>query len=70
MPSLLEAVERKKVELGLNQRQMCEVIGLNHHSYNKVLRGERTLALRIARNIYALGIPASLILGDTDAQDV
>lgn len=62
-PTIGEALERKRNELGLTIAEFSVVVGIPNGHYAAVVKGEKPLSLNSARRAYALGIEAKVILG-------
>jgi transcriptional regulator with XRE-family HTH domain len=61
--SLLEALEFRRGQYGLSQRQFARVLGVTPANYSRFVNHGRGLSLQVLRRAYAIGVPASILLG-------
>lgn len=64
MMSIIEAMERYRNEHNLLQSEMAALIDLSTGHYSDLVNGKshKNMSLRIAANLYKLGIPAEILL--------
>lgn len=62
-PTVGEALEAKRNELGLTAREFAVVVGLESRHYNEVVSGKRPLTMKAAKRAYAIGVSAQALLG-------
>lgn len=62
-PSLAEVIKLRMVEMGLNQKRLCELIGVSTSRVSEYLNGKSEPTLKVAREISRkLSIDASIVL--------
>jgi len=57
-----DALEAKRIELGLKQCEFAKVLGIMPKHYIDIKAGRRKLCYRAARRAYALGVDADVLL--------
>jgi transcriptional regulator with XRE-family HTH domain len=64
MISIIEAMELYRNEHNLVQEEMAKLIDVSGGHYSDLIRGKggKNISLRIAANLYKLGIPAEILL--------
>lgn len=60
-PDLITAIESKMTELGLNATQLAATISFSKSKVSEVLNRKRPLSKKMAKALYGLGIPASVL---------
>lgn len=58
IPTIIEAVEFRREQYGLNQRQMALVLGMGPSHYNEFIKGKRELPKHSMAQAFAFGVPA------------
>jgi len=63
-PSLVEVIKLRMFELGLNQKQLSELLSVSNSRISEYLTGKSEPPLKVARDIsLKLNIEASIVLG-------
>ena len=60
--SVAEALECRRDQYGLTQREFAEVLGLRDSHYSEVVNGRRRLPIDATRRAFAIGVPAHVLL--------
>ena len=61
---LIKALEFRRLQYDLTQRDFAAVLGLTPGNYGEILAGRRRLPLTATKRAYAIGVPADVLLGD------
>ena len=64
--SVVDAVEFRRSQCDLTQRDFAELLGLTPGNYGEILAGRRRLPINATKRAYAIGVPADVLLGDYD----
>ena len=63
-PTLVEAIKLRMYEMGLTQKALANILGINQTRTNEIITGQKEPTYSIARNISKrLDIDASIVLG-------
>ena len=62
--SVVDALEFRRSQYDLTQRDFAELLGLTPGNYGEILAGRRRLPINATKRAYAIGVPADLLLGD------
>lgn len=62
--SVIDALEFRRSQYDLTQRDFAELLGLTPGNYGEILAGRRRLPINATKRAYAIGVPADLLLGD------
>lgn len=68
LPSVPEALEFRRGEYGLTQREFATVIGMGHTHYSEVVNGKRPLPRNALVRAYRIGVPADVLLSGTETE--
>lgn len=61
--TLQQALEAKRIELGLSMRSFAAVLGMDPSNYGRLIAREQLeMPMRAAKRAYALGVHADLLL--------
>ena len=64
VPTLVEAIKLRMYEMGLTQKALANMLGINQERINEIITGRKEPTYNIARNISKkLDIDASIVLG-------
>lgn len=58
IPSVIDAVEFRRKQYGINCAQWANVIGISRHHYSDFIHGKRNLTLLQSARCFAFGVPA------------
>ena len=61
LPSIIDAVEFRRDQYGLTQRQWAKVIGLSQSHYSEFIHGKRGITLDQAAKCFEFGVPAECL---------
>lgn len=61
MPSIVDAVEFRRDQYGLTQRDWAKIIGIQAGHYSEFKQGKRKLTLNQAAKCFYYGVPAALL---------
>lgn len=64
--SVVDALEFRRSQYDLTQRDFAELLGLTPGNYGEILAGRRRLPINATKRAYAIGVPADVLLGDYD----
>lgn len=63
IPSLLDVIRLRMEEMGINQKQLAELLGTPTSRISEYLKGKRSITLDVARQLHQkLNIDADIIL--------
>jgi len=63
-PTLIEAIKLRMYEMGLTQKALANLLGINQQRINEIITGKKEPTYNIARSISKkLDIDASIVLG-------
>lgn len=62
--SLIDALEFRRRQYDLTQRDFAELLGITPTSYSEIITGRRRLPINATKRAYAIGVPANCLLGD------
>lgn len=61
LPSVIDAVEFRRDQYGLTQKQWAKVVGISQSHYSEFAHGKRGLTLSQAAKCYEFGVPADCL---------
>lgn len=62
LPTIHEALEFRREQYGLTQREFARLLGMGHTHYSEFANGKRQLPRKAMGNAYRIGVPADVLL--------
>lgn len=60
--SISSALEFRREQYGLSEREFAYILGLQASHYNEIVHGHRELTKKAMRRAFAIGVPAEILL--------
>lgn len=60
--SIADALEFRREQYGLTQREFAAILGLQNGHYSEIVNGKRRLPLGATKRAFAIGVPAEVLL--------
>lgn len=60
--SVADALEFRRDQYGLTQREFAAILGMYPGHYSEVVNGKRNLPLEATKRAFAIGVPAEVLL--------
>lgn len=70
LPSVIDAVEFRREEYGLNQSQWAKVLGLTRSHYSEFINEKRALPSKAMANAFCFGVPADCLFQCRPTKDI
>jgi transcriptional regulator with XRE-family HTH domain len=64
--SVGDALEIRRKECGLNRRNFSLLLGMRESHYSEVVNGKKRLSLNATKRAYAIGVPAAILLQQSE----
>ena len=70
LPSIVDAVEFRRDQYQLTQKQWASVIGISQSHYSEFVNGKRGLTLAQAAKCFEYGVPAECLFQTRNSKDI
>jgi len=61
LPSVIEAVEFRREQYGLTQKEMAKILHWGQSHYSEFVNGKLTMPKHVMAQAYEIGVPASCL---------
>ena len=59
---ITDALEFRRDQYGLTQREFAAILGLQNTHYSEIISGKRRMTLGATQRAFAIGVPADVLL--------
>lgn len=66
LPTIAEALRFRAEQMRYTDRRMAKELGMQPSHYSEVLKGKRALPMRATKRAFAMGVPAKVLLQESE----